>query len=57
MLNIDSNKEIEMLLKPIKSTLTGLTAIEDKDYDQLRAMMAAVSEDERRLIEEGEPVE
>ena len=53
MINIKSKEEIEMLLKPINSMMTGLAAIEDKDYDQLRTMMATVSEDERRLTEEG----
>ena len=53
MLNIKSKEEIEMFLKPIKSSLTGLTAIEDKDYDQLRNMMAVVREDERRSTERG----
>ena len=53
MINIKSKEEIEMFLKPINPMMTGLTAIEDKDYDQLRTMMATVREDERRLTEEG----
>ncbi len=56
MMNIKSKEEIEMLLKPIKSTMTGLTAVTDKDYDKVRTMMAVVSEDERRLTEEGKQV-
>ncbi len=57
MINIKSKKEIEIILKPIKSTMTGLLAIEDKDYDQLRIMMAIVSEDERRQAEGGKQAE
>ena len=49
---IKGKDEIERLLTPIKSTLTGLAPVEDKDYDAVRAMMAAVREDEKRLAEE-----
>jgi ABC-type phosphate/phosphonate transport system substrate-binding protein len=54
MIDIKSKEEIEMLLKPIKSTMTGLVPIADKDYDQLKNMIAVVREDEKRLTEEGE---
>lgn len=49
---IKDKDEIKKLLTPIKSTLTGLAPVEDKDYDVLRAMMAAVREDEKRFAEE-----
>ena len=49
---IKGKDEIERLLTPIKSMLTGLVPVEDEDYDVLRAMMAVVREDEKRLAEE-----
>ena len=57
MINIKSKEEIEKLLKPIKSTMSGLAAVEDKDYDRLRVIMASVSEDERSRAEEGKQAE
>lgn len=57
MINITSEEEIEKLLKPIKSTITGLTAVEDVDYDRLRTIMAVVREDEKRLTKEGKKPE
>lgn len=51
---IKGKEEIERFLTPIKSTLTGLVPVEDKDYDGLRAIMAAVREDEKRFTEERE---
>ena len=50
--DIKDKDEIERLLTPIKSTLTGLVPVEDKDYDVLRAMMSIVREDEKRSDEE-----
>lgn len=52
MTGIKGKDEIERILTPIKPTLTGLVPVEDKDYDALRAMMAAVREDEKRFAEE-----
>ncbi|MBC8414167.1 phosphate/phosphite/phosphonate ABC transporter substrate-binding protein [bacterium] len=48
MLAIKSPEDIERLLKPIKSTLTGLSDISDSDYDVLRRIINTVKDDELR---------
>ncbi len=52
LIAIKGKDEIKRLLAPIQPTLTGLVPVEDKDYDTLRTMMAAVREDEERFTQE-----
>ena len=54
LLAIKGENQIKRLLTPIKSTLTGLVPVADRDYDQLRAMISAVRKDEKRSIGEGD---
>jgi phosphonate transport system substrate-binding protein len=48
LLDIRDPEKIEKLLRPIKTTLTGLVPVEDKDYDELRTIIRVVRRDERR---------
>jgi len=55
LLAIKSPDDVKRLLTPIKATMTGLAPVEDKDYDPLRAIRAAVREDEKRAEQRGQP--
>ncbi len=57
LLAISDQDEVKRLLTPIKDTLTGLTPVEDKDYNSLRTMMDLVREDEKRQDGGGNPTE
>lgn len=46
-------EDVKRLLGPIKSTLTGLAPVEDRDYDQLRTMVSVVRKDEKRSTAAG----
>ena len=46
MLEIKSPEDVKRLLKPIKKTLTGLSNVQDSDYDNLREIFRAVKADE-----------
>jgi len=48
MLAIKTPEDVQRLLKPIKETLTGLSDVQDSDYDNLREIMRAVKADEAR---------
>jgi phosphonate transport system substrate-binding protein len=56
LFDIRAPEEAQKLLMPIKSTLTALVAVEDKDYDELRTIIRAVRQDELRgkKLEKGE---
>jgi ABC-type phosphate/phosphonate transport system substrate-binding protein len=53
LLGIREPGDVERLLKPIKSTLTALVRVEDKDYDQLRDIISTVRQDELRGKNQG----
>jgi phosphonate transport system substrate-binding protein len=48
MLAIKTPKDVNRLLKPIKKTLTGLSDVQDSDYDNLRKIFRAVKADEAK---------
>ncbi|MCK5517230.1 MAG: phosphate/phosphite/phosphonate ABC transporter substrate-binding protein [Desulfobulbaceae bacterium] len=48
LLAITTEQDVQMLLKPIKKTVTGLSEAKDSDYDNLRAIMRIVSADEAK---------
>ncbi len=48
MLAIKTPEDVQKLLKPIKKTLTGLSDVQDSDYDNLREIFRAVKADETR---------
>jgi len=48
MLAIKTPEDVNTLLKPIKKTLTGLSDVQDSDYDNLREIFRAVKADEAK---------
>ena len=48
MLAIKTPEDVQRLLQPIKKTLTGLSDVQDSDYDILREIFRAVNADEAR---------
>jgi phosphonate transport system substrate-binding protein len=48
MLAIKTPEDVRRLLKPIKKTLTGLSDVQDSDYDILREISRSVKDDEVR---------
>lgn len=48
MLAINTPEDVQRLLKPIKRTLTGLSDVQDSDYDNLREIFRSVKADEAR---------
>ena len=53
LLDIRDPDDVKWLLHPIKAAMTGLSPVEDKDYDALRTIMRAVREDEKRTAGQG----
>jgi phosphonate transport system substrate-binding protein len=48
MLAIKTPEDVQRLLKPIKKTLTGLSDVQDSDYNILREILRSVKDDEVR---------